>query len=45
MIEILSWGSPIGIGAFMVLITASFYLFSLAIKNLVAVEQQMNKKK
>lgn len=37
----LAWGSPLGIGIFLILLNIAFFLFSLSLKNL----DSINKKK
>jgi len=43
--SVLGWGSPIGIGVFVVFIAATLFLLSATISNLSRVDREQNRKK
>jgi len=45
IIEILGWGSPVGIGVFIVSIAATMYLLSKTIETLSKIDRELNQKK
>lgn len=45
LIEILGWGSPIGIGVFIAAVAVTLYLLSKTIETLSKVDKEQNSKK